>query len=126
MGRFGAAIDRLLARWLRAAAPDGVARPVLDLHGYGVKDALALTERFLADAQREGLPEVEIVYGKGRGSRADTACCARSSRAGSRPKAGRTSPRPFPTPIAGARTAPCESASAACRPASEEGEVPLS
>jgi len=68
MGRFGAAIDRLLARWLRAAAPDGVARPVLDLHGYGVKDALALTERFLADAQREGLPEVEIVYGKGRGS----------------------------------------------------------
>lgn len=42
--------------------------PTLDLHGYGVRDALQLTERFLRDAQREGEPVVRIIYGKGLGS----------------------------------------------------------
>jgi DNA-nicking Smr family endonuclease len=62
-------LDRVLARWLRAAAPATSSRlPVLDLHGFGVRDALALTERFLADAVAAGVPEVRIVYGKGRHS----------------------------------------------------------
>lgn len=42
--------------------------PTLDLHGLGVKDALAETERYLADAQAHGLGSVRIVTGKGRGS----------------------------------------------------------
>lgn len=62
-------LDRLLTRWLRAASPATASRmPRLDLHGYGVRDALALTERFLADAAAAGAPEVRIVYGKGRHS----------------------------------------------------------
>ncbi|MBU6281607.1 Smr/MutS family protein [bacterium] len=42
--------------------------PTLDLHGYRVADAVAATERFLADAAEDGHDEVRIVYGKGRGS----------------------------------------------------------
>jgi DNA-nicking Smr family endonuclease len=64
-----ARLDRLLARMLGRAArslPAGV--PVIDLHGLGVKDALAATERFLRESAERGIPEVRIVYGKGRGS----------------------------------------------------------
>ncbi len=62
-------LDRLLARWLRAAGAANLAPlPRLDLHGLGVKDAIAATEHFLRDAQREGIARVRIVYGKGRHS----------------------------------------------------------
>jgi DNA-nicking Smr family endonuclease len=69
VGRVTAFVDRVLLRWLRAAAP-GVATPppLLDLHGLGVRDALAATARFLAEARADGLTEVRIVYGKGRHS----------------------------------------------------------
>ncbi len=56
----------LLARLLRGAAGREV--PILDLHGLGVRDALAATERFLRECTVEGVAEVRIVYGKGRGS----------------------------------------------------------
>lgn len=39
--------------------------PTLDLHGLGVRAALRETERFLTEAQEEGLGSVRIVYGKG-------------------------------------------------------------
>ncbi len=42
--------------------------PTLDLHGLGVKQALAETESFLRDAQQEGVGIVRVVYGKGRRS----------------------------------------------------------
>ena len=42
--------------------------PTLDLHGLGVRDALVETERFLREAQAQGVREVRLVYGKGRGS----------------------------------------------------------
>jgi DNA-nicking Smr family endonuclease len=42
--------------------------PALDLHGLGVQDAQAETERFLRAAQAAGEPVVRIVYGKGRRS----------------------------------------------------------
>ena len=42
--------------------------PMLDLHGYGVRDAIAETERFLQHAQAQQEPVVRIVYGKGHGS----------------------------------------------------------
>lgn len=42
--------------------------PALDLHGLGVKDAIAETERFLRVAQAAGEPVVRIVYGKGQRS----------------------------------------------------------
>lgn len=42
--------------------------PTLDLHGLGVRAALAETESFLREAQQRGEREVRIVYGKGRGS----------------------------------------------------------
>ena len=42
--------------------------PTLDLHGYGVREALEITERFVRDAHADGEPEVRIVYGKGHGS----------------------------------------------------------
>src|SRR5512134_3710856 len=42
--------------------------PTLDLHGLGVRDALAETERFLRAAQAVGEPVVRIVYGKGNRS----------------------------------------------------------
>jgi DNA-nicking Smr family endonuclease len=58
-------LDRLLARFVRAA---GGGVPVLDLHGLGVRDAIAATERFLRDCIAEGVREARIVYGKGRGS----------------------------------------------------------
>jgi DNA-nicking Smr family endonuclease len=65
----GARIERWLARWLGAATP-GARRglPRLDLHGFGVRDAIAATEAFLADAYHAGIGEVRIVYGKGRHS----------------------------------------------------------
>lgn len=42
--------------------------PTLDLHGLGVKIALAETEAFLLDARAAGVPTVRIVYGKGKRS----------------------------------------------------------
>lgn len=42
--------------------------PTLDLHGLGVRDALAETEQFLRLARAEGPGPVRIIYGKGRGS----------------------------------------------------------
>ena len=42
--------------------------PALDLHGLGVKEALAETESFLRAAQAAGEPVVRIVYGKGQRS----------------------------------------------------------
>lgn len=42
--------------------------PTLDLHGLGVREALAETERFVRYAQAHGEPVVRIVYGKGHGS----------------------------------------------------------
>lgn len=42
--------------------------PTLDLHGLGVREALAATERFLRHAQAQGDSVVRIVYGKGHGS----------------------------------------------------------
>jgi DNA-nicking Smr family endonuclease len=42
--------------------------PTLDLHGLGVRQALAETDRFLRHAQALGEPVVRIVYGKGHGS----------------------------------------------------------
>ena len=41
---------------------------MLDLHGFGVQDALVATERFVGDAVAAGQREVRIVYGKGHGS----------------------------------------------------------
>jgi len=52
-------------RWLRQLL--GIV-PTLDLHGCGVRQALAETETFLRQAQRCGEPIVRIVYGKGHGS----------------------------------------------------------
>jgi DNA-nicking Smr family endonuclease len=43
--------------------------PALDLHGLGVRDAIAATERFVREMAAAGEPEVRIVYGKGRGSK---------------------------------------------------------
>lgn len=57
-------IDRLRAA-LRGAL--GI-HPTLDLHGLGVREALAATEAFLRQAQEENVNPVRIVYGKGRGS----------------------------------------------------------
>jgi DNA-nicking Smr family endonuclease len=42
--------------------------PTLDLHGLGVREALAETERFIRHAQALDEPVVRIVYGKGHGS----------------------------------------------------------
>jgi len=42
--------------------------PTLDLHGLGVRDAIAETERFVRHAHAAGEPAVRIVYGKGHGS----------------------------------------------------------
>ncbi len=42
--------------------------PVLDLHGMGVREALAATEGFLRECAAAGEAEARIVYGKGRGS----------------------------------------------------------
>jgi DNA-nicking Smr family endonuclease len=42
--------------------------PTLDLHGLGVRDAIAATERFLRHAQTSDERVVRIVYGKGHGS----------------------------------------------------------
>ncbi len=42
--------------------------PTLDLHGFGVREAVAETERFLRHAQALDARVVRIVYGKGHGS----------------------------------------------------------
>ena len=42
--------------------------PTLDLHGLGVRDAIAETERFVQHAYAAREPVVRIVYGKGHGS----------------------------------------------------------
>ena len=42
--------------------------PTLDLHGLGVREALAETEAFVRAARAAGERTVRIVYGKGRGS----------------------------------------------------------
>ena len=42
--------------------------PTLDLHGYGVREAIDETERFLRHAHTLGEPVVRVVYGKGHGS----------------------------------------------------------
>jgi len=42
--------------------------PTLDLHGFGVRDALTVTEHFVRDAAARGETVVRLVYGKGRGS----------------------------------------------------------
>jgi len=68
VARWTALLDRLLARWIFAAAPRSALQPRLDLHGLGVQDAIAATERFLRDAQESQADEVLIVYGKGRHS----------------------------------------------------------
>jgi DNA-nicking Smr family endonuclease len=68
VGRIAALFDRLLARWLAAGLAAHRGLPRLDLHGLGVRDAVAATERFLREAQAEGVREVRIVYGKGRHS----------------------------------------------------------
>ena len=67
MAPLTALVDRLLLR-LVARARAGAGVPVLDLHGFGVQDAVVATERFLREAAAEGAPEVRIVYGKGRRS----------------------------------------------------------
>ncbi len=54
-----------IRRLVRAAL--GV-MPTLDLHGLGVRAAVAETTAFLQDAQARGLGSVRIVYGKGRRS----------------------------------------------------------
>lgn len=68
MRRLTAWLDRLLARGIAAGAAAEGRAPELDLHGLGVRDALAATERFLAEAHAAGVREVRIVYGKGRHS----------------------------------------------------------
>jgi DNA-nicking Smr family endonuclease len=42
--------------------------PELDLHGLGVREALALTRRFLERSREAGFATVSVVYGKGKGS----------------------------------------------------------
>lgn len=42
--------------------------PTLDLHGLGVREALAETEAFLREARAAGVRVVRIVYGKGQRS----------------------------------------------------------
>lgn len=42
--------------------------PTLDLHGLGVREAVAATEQFLRQAQALDEPVVRVVYGKGRNS----------------------------------------------------------
>jgi DNA-nicking Smr family endonuclease len=42
--------------------------PTLDLHGFGVREAIDETERFLRHAQVLGESVVRLVYGKGHGS----------------------------------------------------------
>lgn len=39
--------------------------PTLDLHGLGVREALAETERFVREAHAQGVAQIRIVYGKG-------------------------------------------------------------
>lgn len=65
MGRVTGKLATWLFRWL-GAGTRGL--PVLDLHGFGVRDAITATERFLTEATAAGITEVRIVYGKGRHS----------------------------------------------------------
>lgn len=66
--RWAALFDRWLARGVAAGAVAHRGLPRLDLHGLGVRDAVAATERFLVEATAAGIREVRIVYGKGRHS----------------------------------------------------------
>ena len=59
-------IGQLVARLIRGTGGRGV--PVLDLHGLGVQDALAATERFVRECADGGVVEARIIYGKGHGS----------------------------------------------------------
>jgi DNA-nicking Smr family endonuclease len=59
-------VGRWFTQLARAAGLSSA--PVLDLHGLGVRDAIAATELFLRECAAEGASEVRIVYGKGRGS----------------------------------------------------------
>ena len=68
VGRLAALLDRWLARGVAAGRSAATPLPRLDLHGLGVRDAIAATERFLVDATAAGAREVRIVYGKGRHS----------------------------------------------------------
>ncbi len=43
--------------------------PTLDLHGFGVQDALVATAQFIREAHADGSRQVRIVYGKGIHSR---------------------------------------------------------
>lgn len=54
-----------IRRLVRAAVGE---IPTLDLHGLGVQEALAETERFLRQAQAQGVRQVHLIYGKGHGS----------------------------------------------------------
>ncbi len=54
-----------LRGWIRQSL--GIV-PTLDLHGCGVREAVAETEAFLHKAQAQGDVEVRIIYGKGNGS----------------------------------------------------------
>jgi DNA-nicking Smr family endonuclease len=56
----------ILRRLVRAAVGSV---PTLDLHGLGVREALAETDRFLRHAQEDGVRQVRIVYGKGHRSK---------------------------------------------------------
>lgn len=58
-------MGRTIRAWLRELF--GLV-PTLDLHGLGVKDALAECDRFLREARAGEVPSVKIVYGKGRRS----------------------------------------------------------
>ena len=55
--------------WIREAIRSALGLyPTLDLHGLGVKEALAATEAFLSEARDAGVSPVRIVYGKGKRS----------------------------------------------------------
>ncbi len=60
--------ERLLLRARRILRELFGIVPTLDLHGLGVRDAVAASERFLREAHAGGEPVVRIVYGKGRRS----------------------------------------------------------
>jgi DNA-nicking Smr family endonuclease len=68
MSAAGRSEGRWLAAWRRRVRRLFGLVPALDLHGLGVNDALAETERFLRAARAAGEPVVRIVYGKGRRS----------------------------------------------------------
>jgi len=58
----------MLRKWRETIREFLGVTPTLDLHGCGVREAVAETERFLRHAQALGDHVVRIVYGKGHGS----------------------------------------------------------